>query len=236
MSALGRLLELSIATTDILESYEFYRTLGFTGTQAGDSYAYRYGVLADGRIALGLHEADVPLLALTYVRPDLASHLPRLRDAGLEPSAAVLTDERLHEVTADLGGGASVRLVEARTFSPVEAVALSAAGWFEDVLLPVRDLGAAADRLERLGFVRLDEESGDVALTSDHLSIVLREGLKPARPALRFVVADLGTTVRALEARGIQPDRRLAAALGEAGGIALRAPEGTVLLVGEAPA
>lgn len=229
---LGRLLELSIATRDILRSYEFYRALGFTGADAADTYPYRYGVLTDGRIAIGLHEADVPELSLTFVRPDLAAFLPSLRAAGLQPAFAHLSDERFHEIGLAMEGGVSLRLVEARTYSPVETARPSLAGWFEDLVLPVRDTARVSACWEQAGFVPVEGTGGDnAALTSDHLSLALRSDRLLARAALRYCVNDLDATRRVLDERGLTPDARLSGRGDAASGVALVAPEGTPLLL-----
>jgi len=228
---LGRFLEFSIATTDILASYEFYRVLGFTGIDASDIYAHRYGVVTDGRIALGLHEADLPELSLTYVHPELARHARTLRDTGLAPSYERLSDERLHEIGLEHADGVALRLLEARTFSPVDRVRMARVGWFEDLVLPTRDIDASVAYWERLGFIRIGDDTQQATLTSDHLSLAIRAGLRTARPALHFTVDEVDPVRDALADAGLNCDTRLGAALGAAIGFAVVAPEGTTLVV-----
>ena len=228
---LGRFLEFSIATPDILASYEFYRGLGFTGIDASDIYAHRYGVVTDGRIALGLHEADLPDLSLTYVHPELASHARALRDAGLAPAYERLSDERFHEIGFEDADGVPLRLLEARTFSPVDRVRVTRAGWFDDLLIPSRDVDASVAHWERLGFIRLGEDPLQATLTSDSLSLTIRSGLRTARPALHFTVDDLESARTALTAAGVVADQKLAVALGAPNGLAIVAPEGTTLVL-----
>ena len=231
---LGRLLEFSVATSDILESYEFYRSLGFTGIDGADIYPYRYGVVTDGRIAIGLHESDLPALSLTYVHPDLARHAQVLRGAGLKLSYEHLSDERFHELGIDWADGPALRLLEARTFSPVEPAPATKAGWFEELAVTVRDLPAITAHWERLGFVRVSDDGAWSSMTSDHLSMSLQAGSRAARPALRFSIDDVESTRAELEALGLPCDARVPLPPGADGALALLAPEGTPLLLVQA--
>ncbi len=77
---LGRFLEASLATPDIQASLDFYVKLGFSQAEVGDAWPHPYAVVTDGRICLGLHQAAVPALSLTFVKPDLLKHLQRLED------------------------------------------------------------------------------------------------------------------------------------------------------------
>lgn len=228
---LGRFLEFSVATTDILASYEFYRRLGFTGIDASDIYSHRYGVVTDGRISLGLHEAELPALSLTFVHPDLARHARVLREEGLAPAYERLSDERFNEIGIDHPHGVPLRLIEARTFSPVGRAPATRTGWFEELVVPSRSIDADVAHWERLGFIRIGEEQLQATLTSDNLSLALRGGLRVSLPALHFTVDDIDSARQLLDAAGVESDPRLATALGATGGFALVAPEGTTLLV-----
>jgi len=233
---LGRFLEFSVATTDILASYEFYRMLGFTGIDASDIYSHRYGVVTDGRISIGLHETDVPELALTFVHPDLLRHARVLRNADLAPAYERLSDERFNEVGIDHPNGVPLRLIEARTFSPVDRAQGTRTGWFEELVVPSRDIEAGVAHWERLGFIRIGDEPAHATLTSDNLSLALRAGLRTSRPALHFTVDDIHSARELLAATGVECDVRLATSLGAPAGFALVAPEGTTLLVTAASA
>jgi catechol 2,3-dioxygenase-like lactoylglutathione lyase family enzyme len=69
---LGQFHEISITTTDIRASVEFYERLGFSHCRTGDTWPHPYGVLTDGRIFLGLHQYRFPSPSVTCVRADIA--------------------------------------------------------------------------------------------------------------------------------------------------------------------
>src|SRR5271169_5332169 len=75
----GRFLEFGIATRDIGASVQFYEQLGFRQLLTGDVWQHRYGVLTDGRLVIGLHERRGADFSITFVQPELASHVPGLR-------------------------------------------------------------------------------------------------------------------------------------------------------------
>ena len=84
MSPLGRFLEISLRTPNILESLDFYRSLGFTELQTGDIYAHKYAVVSDGVLCLGLHETEFDAPSITFVCPDLARRAQRFQDGGFD--------------------------------------------------------------------------------------------------------------------------------------------------------
>src|SRR5882672_3074097 len=53
----GRFLEISLNTSDIAASVQFYERLGFTQLTTGDTWPHPYGVLSDGRLGIALLEA-----------------------------------------------------------------------------------------------------------------------------------------------------------------------------------
>lgn len=232
---LGRFLELTLRAPRILESWQFWQKLGFTPATVGEAWSHGYAALTDGRIAVGLHDADVPHPALTWVRPELARHLPALEAAGIEFDSRVLGDDDFHEATFRDPGGHLVRLVEARTYSPPQRTGGSLLGWFEEYAMPVADLDAGREFWERLGFVAAAagaEPWPRLALTSDTLDLGLHRTRELAGPVLRFVTDDARELRERLAAAGIEPEARLPRALDPRTHLLVVTPEGTQLLAG----
>lgn len=231
---LGRFLELTLHAPRILESWQFYQRLGFTPATVGETWPHGYAVVTDGRIAIGLHDADVPHPALTFVRPDLSRHLATLESLGVQFDTRVLGDEQFNEATFAPSDGQLVRLLEARTFSPPAQPPMSALGWFEEYALPVADLSRARDAWERLGFVaaaEADEPWPHLALTSDTLDVGLYRTRDLETPTLVFECDDVSALRERLAAVGIEPEPRLPKRLDPQATLLVEAPEGTRLLV-----
>lgn len=224
---LGEFLEFSLATDDIPASYAFYTALGFEGLEGSEALGYRYGVVSDGRIAIGLHEAERAPLALTFVHAELARHAITLRRAGVTLDLERLGDESLHEI-AIAGPGVQLRLIEARTFSPSHDGPPSLLGRFSELVLTTADATGSGAYFEDLGFVGMHADAV-YSVSSAGLTIRFAETGVRQRPALCFECADLGAVDARLRALGFAP---LADPGDDGAAIRLRAPEGTLLRIG----
>ncbi len=127
---LGRFLEVSLRAPRILDSWRWWQALGFASAAVGETWRHGYAVATDGRVAIGLHDGEVPQVALAYVRPELARRLAAFEAAGVEFDSRVLGDDRFNEATFTLPDGQVLRLLEARTWSPPAQATPSPLGWF----------------------------------------------------------------------------------------------------------
>ena len=106
-------------------------------------------------------------------------------------------------------------------------------GWFEEILLPVGDVKAAARFWEQIGFVPTEESEQpfpEIGLTSDSLDVVLVGGGAFSRPALRFTHAAMSARIRALADKGVE-FARMPGKFDPTQNALLIAPEGTQLLL-----
>ncbi|HEX4240623.1 MAG TPA: VOC family protein [Steroidobacteraceae bacterium] len=231
---LGRFLELSLPAPDVQASLEFYTKLGFSQAQVGEAWPHAYAVVTDGRITIGLHaEADWPL-ALTFVRPDLLEALETLDELGVRLEVRRLSGNVFNEIGWRDPSGHLVRLVEARTFSPVErsALDLPRCGYFAEIALPCEDREISKAYWEFLGFVGLEEDDPlpHVSCTSDHVDLGLYAPEALKRGSLRYEVDDLRAALAKLAEAGIAA-RDPPPAFDRSRNALLTAPEGTPLLL-----
>src|SRR3954462_8852073 len=96
---LGRFLEISIHAPDIQESLRFYERLGFVQAAVGDTWTHPYAVVTDGHLYIGLHGKLIPPIALTFVQPNVAAHVERMRASGIEFDRVSFDNEAFHEAT-----------------------------------------------------------------------------------------------------------------------------------------
>ncbi len=238
---IGRFLEVSVHAPDVLASLEFYERLGFVQASTGEAWPYPYAVVTDGRIGIGLHQRELPKSPLlAFVLPDLLRELGALEAQGIEVLDRVLGPDVFNQASIEAPGGHYLRLLEARTFSPVHRPpgATSELGWFEEIALTVADAAGAAKYWERLGFVPAGEGDDPYphhALTSDSLSVALLPPGSLAKPAVVFTHTAMPERVEALRNAGLPFAPRLPAGLDPARSALLIAPEGTQLLLTGGP-
>ncbi|MEL6870001.1 MAG: hypothetical protein AAFO81_09395 [Pseudomonadota bacterium] len=139
----ARFLEIAITTDDVLQSLQFYRSLGFTELPVNDAWQYPYAVVSDGQVALGLHglEKSSPLVTLTM--PDVAPVALKLAESEFLDSMHISEDDFDSVKLVDQDGH-GLRIVEARTFSPGEVPEVSKLGHLLEFTMPVRDAVQAA--------------------------------------------------------------------------------------------
>ena len=236
---LGRFLELSLATPDIHASLDFYGKLGFSQAEVGDARTHPYAVVTDGRIHLGLHQAEIPAPSMTFVKPDLLKQLDTLESLGVEFEFRRLGNDVFNEVGWFDPSGQLIRLIEARTFSPSKrrVTESSGCGYFLEIALPTSDREGSKTYWEQFGFVGIDETDDrlpHISCTSDTIDLGLYEPAHLRRSTLRFEVDDVGGTLALLAQRGLSPSGEIPAPLRQLPAAVLIAPEGTQILLTQA--
>lgn len=233
---IGRFHELSITTDDIRASVEFYERLGFTQATTTDTWTHPYGVLTDGRIFIGLHHARFESPALTFVHAGVATFASALEERGIELDTRRTGDEVFNELGFRDPDGQAVRVLEARTYSPVtrRPEATSLCGYFIEFSMPTADFEHARDFWEPLGFVATEEPDAPYAhlpLTSDYLDIAFHRPRTLDRPMLVFRDPDMRTRLAKIRTLGVKETGELPRGLPPAANALLEAPEGTALLL-----
>ncbi|MCA1798352.1 MAG: hypothetical protein LC632_02535 [Xanthomonadaceae bacterium] len=191
---LGRFLELSLHAPSILESIEFWERLGFRQATTNDIWSHPYAVLSDGTLTIGLHAYEFESPSLTFVRPDLAQHLPALRAVGVDFEFAKTADDAFHEAGFLTPDGQMVALLESRTFSPPltgDDDGGSLLGGFGALRLPVRRVDRTLPFFAKLGMavIEYDEDAPTTALLAmGSMRLLLDEDART--PVLEFVGAD----------------------------------------------
>lgn len=233
----GRFLEFSIATRDIRASVQFYEDLGFRQLLTGDIWLHRYGVLTDGRLVIGLHERRGADFSITFVQPELASHVTEWKAAGFEPLIERLGENDFHEVQLQDPSGTDITSLEARTFSPgvgEPGSAQAPCGRFMACSIPALEPADTQQYWERAGCIAHEP----LELPYEHRPMIgkgfelalHRPGLFD-RPILTFRDPKMDVRVRQLEARGIERSPDLPRELHKRGHALICAPEGTQLLL-----
>jgi len=232
---LGRFLEISVRSSDVPESLAFYESLGFVQASAGDTWNHPYAVITDGRLHLGLHARDFESPALTWVQPDLAAHVQRLRALGVDLVVERLGEDALHEIGFTDPSGQMITLLEARTFSPpaISPTHATQLGYFEEFGVPTGDLEQATAFWDALGFVAFDPERmpfTKVVAAGRDLNIGLYD-VDLRNPVLAFSDPAMPERIASLREQGHRFVERLPRGMNPRENALLEAPEGTWLLL-----
>jgi catechol 2,3-dioxygenase-like lactoylglutathione lyase family enzyme len=252
---LGRFHEISVATTDIRASVEFYEQLGFSQASTADTWSHPYGVLTDGRFFLGLHQRPGPAgdslggrsvggpmghrfasPTLTFVQPGVAELVPELEARGIALTRCEIGPEVFNQIGFRDPFGQAISVLEARTFSPVERrpADTSLCGYFDELSMPVANADAARQFWEPLGFVATDELDlpyVHLPLTSDNLNIAFHRPRTLDRPMLVFSDADMRSRIARLRELDIRFSEELPRGLDVNENALLESPEGTPILL-----
>lgn len=232
MSALGRFLEFSVRSPDVLESLNFYKCLGFRELESGDVYTHRYAVVSDGVLCIGLHDREFPAPAITFIREDLAKRARKMADHGFEFNLMHLNEDTFNELGLTDRDGHQLTLIEARTFHPGDEFGNDSAlgTWFE-LSLPVRNAVRSARFWASLApnLLRMREEpTTHMRFDADGVPVGLSESIALEGPSLCFKCADPAALNVLIERHGLDVERYPGY---EGALMVIRAPEGTALFV-----
>ena len=233
---IGHFHEISLETTDIRASVEFYEQLGFCQATTTDTWTHPYGVLTDGRLFIGLHQKRFASPVVTFVHPGVASLVPEFALRDIPLTTCHVEPEVFNEIGFRDPFGQPISVLEARTYSPVArgVAQMSLCGYFDEISLPVTDFEAAKAFWEPLGFVATDEADDPyvrLPLTSDYLNIAFHRPRTMDRPVLVFSDADMPARIGRLRELGIAFSDELPRGLNASENALIESPEGTPLLL-----
>ncbi len=234
MSTVGRFLEFSVRTTDILESLHFYKTLGFVELEIGDVWSHKYAVVSDGEISIGLHERDFDAPAVTFVQQGIAKHARSMTDHGFEFAYMQLGEESFNELRFPDRDGHTVMMLEARTFNVSEEAYRDThcGSWFE-LTLPVKNALHSAQFWAPIAQTLLEmreEPTTHMRFEADGVPIGLSESIAVEAPSLCFKCPDRHKLMGILEQNGLSFEKFPGY---EGAFVAIKAPEGTTLFAFE---
>lgn len=234
MSSLGRYLELSVQTPDILASLGYYKELGFTEIEIGEVWSHKYAVLTDGVLCIGLHDREFDAPAISFVQQDLARHVRTMTDHGFDFGYMQLDEDAFNELRLADRDGHQIMMLEARTFSGVDEFDSDCAcgTWFE-LSLPARDVVHAARFWASVApnLLRVREEpTTHMRFEAGGAPVGLSESIALTSPSLCFRCHDKDALFALIEKNG-WPHEKFPGY--EGAFVALKAPEGTVLFAFE---
>jgi len=230
MSSLGRFLEFSVCTPNILESLAYYKTLGFAELETGDVWPHKYAVLSDGVLCIGLHEREFDSPAITFVQQDLAKRARSMADHGFDFDFMQLDEDAFNELRLADRDGHRITMLEARTFTGGDEFDSDSncGTWFE-LSLPARDAVHAARFWASVApnLLRMREEpTTHMRFDVGGAAVGISESIALTSPSLCFRCQDKNALSALIEKHDL-PHEKFPGY--EGAFVALKAPEGTML-------
>jgi hypothetical protein len=166
---LGQLLEFAVHAPRSVATLDLYEALGFQSLPVAETPGAPFAAMWDGRVTIGLHDAEIDGIVPTFARADLKAHARALRHLGVTFELEELGADQFHRVAFRDPCGCLVVLVEARTFSPAPRAGtrVSALGAFHEWSVVTHSVAAAEAFWTELGFKRTAESE------SPHRSVQL---------------------------------------------------------------
>ena len=230
MSSLGRFLEFSVRTADILDSLAYYKTLGFTELEVGEVWPHKYAVVSDGLLSIGLHDREFDAPAITFVQQDLAKRARSMTDHGFDIGVMRLDEGSFNELGLADRDGHRVAMLEARTFNAGDEYDYDSlcGTWFE-LSLPVKDVvhsalfwASVAPNLLRMR----EEPTTHMRFDAGGVALGLSESIALNSPSLCFRCQDKDALMTLIVKHNL-PHEKFPGF--EGAFVALKAPEGTML-------
>mgnify|MGYP001823971800 FL=1 len=230
MSSLGRFLEFSIRTPDIIESLSYYKLIGFTEREIGDVWTHKYAVVGDGLLDIGLHDREFDAPAIPFVQHDLARRARSMTDHGFDFDVMHLEEDVFNELGLADRDGHRLSMLEARTFTGADEFDDDSilGTWFE-VSLPARNAVRSARFWAPVApnLLRMREEpTVHMRFDVGGAALGLSESIALKAPSLCFICRDKDALFAAIERHNL-PHEKFPGY--EGAFVALRAPEGTML-------
>ena len=189
-----RFLEYSIPVDNVLQSLEFFRTLGFSSLLTNDIRSYAYGVITDGRCFLGLHQRD-EFSQLTqqprfcFVHDEIAPIVRYLNDRNYQIIDSQLDEDSFQQAIFHGPNHSVINVLAARSFSlpAKDDCKDSLLGHFSGFTIPTSNLEASSkfwEGLELLVMPILDEQA--ISVSANRLNMLLVENTTHRLPGLLF--------------------------------------------------
>ena len=207
-ASLGQLLEFSVSARSLADAVEAYAALGMREVSLADFVPGARAVVSDGRLCIGLHDAELDGPAPTFVRPGLKEHVRALEAAGIELELVELADDQFHRAGFRDPNGVLILMIEARTFPPVDmnAHSVPACGTFAELSVATQSLEESTRFWTSLGFSPVGETDDPHRwrrLEGHGLVVGLHETGR-FRIALTFHAPQLDARIEYLRAKGFE--------------------------------
>lgn len=239
---LGKAVQINIGVSDLEESLDFYKKLGFQ--QIDDSTEpYPWARLTDGQNLVLLNQDGNIYIGLVYFSKDAARRIAKMEDKGIEFVQRREQDGQLFMAIFVGPGGLVVGLINHDPAEMPEPGGLpkSRCGTFGEFAISVEDFQHAAEFWGELGFTSLHESQDPYpwGILSDEMMVL---GLHQtgedgefafSGPAITYFAPDMADRIAGLKKDGITFANEMPDENGLVNNASLRGPDGELFFLFE---
>lgn len=219
---LGDVTAITIASTDLEASLQYYQQLGFAEVMRAD-FPFPWIQISDGALLLMLRKDNNPYIALTYYVKDMDTVIADLKQAGVLVKPLPTPDKMVQRFLITTAEGHNISLVthfdgfsqpagktmltmQPQDYSNPDKYENKTCGIFGEFAFPVKDLGESISFWEKLGYKSLSKRSAPYpwAILSDGLGIVgLHQTDHFTSPTITFFASDARDKIEKLKNAGL---------------------------------
>ena len=219
---LGDVTAITITSTDLEKSLQYYKQLGFAELLRSD-FPFPWIQISDGALLIMLRQDSNPYIALTYYVKEMDNVITDLKQAGISikqmptPSPMIMrylitTDEE-HNITLvtfadgfEQPMGTTMLTMQPQDYSNPERYTNKTCGMFGEFAYPVKNLDNSILFWEKLGFKFLSKRTSPYpwAILSDGMAIVgLHQTNNFTSPTITFFASDMKAKIEKLKKFGL---------------------------------
>ncbi|MEO8414351.1 MAG: hypothetical protein ABI472_11860 [Ginsengibacter sp.] len=219
---LGDVNAITIASTGLEESLNYYQQLGFAELYRAD-FPFPWIQISDGALLIMLRQDKNPYIALTYYVKEMDNVVSDLKQAGISLKAMPTPDKMIQRYLISTAEGHNITLVtyvdgfaqplgttmltmQPRDLSNPGTYANKTCGIFGEFALPVKNIDDSILFWEKLGYKSLSKRSSPYpwAILSDGLGIVgLHQTNNFSVPTITFFASDMKDKIEKLKNSGL---------------------------------
>lgn len=219
---LGDVTAITIASTDLEKSFEFYQKLGFNKVIEFD-FPFPFIQISDGALLMMLRKDKNPYIALTYYIKDMEKVVSDLTQSGIALKAMPTPDRMIQRflITTDEGhnislvthvdgfeqpAGPTMLTMQPQDYNHPDKYVNKICGMFGEYALPVINLENSILFWEKLGYKTLSKRTSPYpwAILSDGLGIIgLHQTDSFSDPSITFFASDSKAKIERLKHEGL---------------------------------
>lgn len=220
---LGDVHAITISSTDLEKSLQYYQQLGFAELYRAD-FPFPWIQVSDGALLIMLRQDKKPYIAFTYYVKDMDNLVSELKQSGITLNALPTPDKMIQRYLIHTVEGHNISLVtyvdgfaqpagttlltmQPQDYANPDKYVNKTCGIFGEFALPVTDLEKSILFWEKLGYRSMSMKSSPYpwAILSDGLGIIgLHQTTHFSDPTLTFFASDMKDKIEKLKNGGLE--------------------------------